>query len=134
MPLHSFTVSLVPSNNVSLCFGGSITLRCMTTEQSLLWTSNAENRLFNDINQPTTTLGNFTLNVVSVTSNGTSLSVTSTATLVNFQFTSSGLKIECKELMTLSLSMEATLIAAGKLSLFPEIPTLVLIACLSQCS
>ena len=110
-------MSLVPSNNVVVCYGGSVTLRCTTTEGALLWrTSNSENRLFNNINQPTTLLGNFTLNVVSVISNGTSLSVTSTASLVNFQFTSSGLqlKIECEEVTVLNPSEEAFLIAAGK--------------------
>ena len=111
-------MSLVPSDNVVVCYGGSVTLRCTTTEGALLWrTSNSENRLFNNINQPTTSLGNFTLNVVSVTSNETSLSVTSTASLVNFHFTSSGLqlKIECEEVTDLNPSEEAFLIAAGKL-------------------
>ena len=82
----------------------------MTTEGSLLWTSNSLNRLLNSLQSPVM-LGNLTLTVISAVVEGSTIRVTSNATISYFQFSS--LLVECSETTT-SKSENATFIPAGK--------------------
>ena len=93
-------------------------LTCVTTEGPLLWIrSDSLSHLFNKIQDPVT-LEDLNLSVVSVSENtGGSLSVTSTATIVdNFQFlssTSTNLTVQCREITT-DITKQSTFVKAGK--------------------
>lgn len=107
----------MPSGDVPVCYNNdSSTLTCMTTEGSLLWIYNdSMSRLINRLRGPAM-LENLTISVVSVVANGTSLSVTSTATITNFRFFSSMsncLTVRCREIST-SITEQSTFIKAGK--------------------
>ena len=105
-------MSLTPSGNISVCYNESVSLNCMTTNGPVLWIKGSKNHLFNSLQDPVM-LGILHLNVVSVDFDGGSLRVTSTATIDQFQFTSSGLTVECQETTSMN-SSQATLKAAGK--------------------
>ena len=84
----------------------------MTTNGPILWIEGSKNHLYNRLQDPVT-LGILHLKVVSVDFDGGSLRVTSTATIDQFQFTSSGLTVECQETTSMN-SSQTTLKAAGK--------------------
>ena len=105
-------MSLIPSGNISVCYNDSVSFNCTTTNGPILWIEGSMNHLFNSVQDPVM-LGNLQLNVVSVVLNGGSLSVTSTATIDQFRFTSSGLTVECQETTSMN-SSQATLKAASK--------------------
>ena len=110
----------MPSGDVPVCYNNdSSTLTCMTTEGPLEWIdSNSMSRLFNQKQDPVV-LGNLNLSVVSVAVNvnQASLSVTSTATIIdNFLFLSSmsnNLTVRCRETST-DITKQSTFIKAGK--------------------
>ena len=106
------SVLLTPSGNVPVCPGGSGSLKCMTTVGSLVWTSNSINSLLNSEQDPVM-VGNLTLSVESVVANGTTISVTSNATIDNFF--SNGLMVECSETTTDNSSTATFVFTAGKL-------------------
>lgn len=113
----SSTVNLVPSGDVPVCYNNdSSTLTCMTTEGSLLWIYNGSMSHFINKLRDSVMLGNLNISVVSVVVNGSSLSVTSTATIDIFQFFSSmsnSLTVQCKESST-GITKQSTFIKAGK--------------------
>ena len=88
---------------------------CSTTEGPLLWISGSRNRLFNS-EQPPEMLGNLTLSVQSAVVTGNTISVTSTATINDFQASLNNSLVECRETTT-SISKQATFVTAGKLVL-----------------
>ena len=107
----------MPSGDVPVCYNSdSSTLTCMTTEGPLLWIYNdSTSSFFNRVQDPVM-LENLNLSVVSVVANGASLSVTSTATIDNFQFlsgTSNILTVQCSETST-GITEQSTFIKAGK--------------------
>ena len=59
-------------------------------------------------------LGNLTLSVQSAVVTGNTISVTSTATINNFQASLNNSLVECRETTT-SISKQATFVTAGKL-------------------
>lgn len=105
-------VSLTPSGNLSVCYNESVSLNCMTTNGPILWIEGSKNHLYNSFQDPVM-LGILYLKVVSVNFDGVSLRVTSTATIDQFQFNSSGLTVECRETTSMNNS-QTTLEAAGK--------------------
>lgn len=117
----TFTVILMPLGDIPVCYSNdssssSSSLTCMTTEGPLEWIdSNSLSRLINREQDPVM-LGNLNLSVVSVVTNGTSLSVISIATINNFQFLSGmsdSLTVQCKETST-DITKQSTFIKAGK--------------------
>ena len=110
------SVTLVPSGFVSVCLNGEITLTCSTSQGTLLWESDTINQFFNTL-QPPVTFGNFTLSVTSVeqqvVGGMTVVSVTSTATLSNFQSEQNGSSISCIETTT-NLRQMVIFIEAGE--------------------
>lgn len=110
----------MPPGDVPVCYNNdSSTLTCMTTEGPLEWIdSDSMTRLFNQRQDPVV-LGNLNLSVVSVVVNvnQASLSVTSTATIIdNFLFLSSmsdNLTVQCRETST-DITKRSTFIKAGK--------------------
>lgn len=111
----------MPPGDIPVCYSNdssssSSSLTCMTTEGPLEWIDgNSLSRLINREQDPVM-LGNLNLSVVSVVTNGTSLSVTSIATINNFQFLSGmsdSLTVQCKETST-DITKQSTFIKAGK--------------------
>lgn len=110
---NCFPVTLVPYGVVPVCLNGEITLTCSTSQGTLLWESDTISQLFNML-QPSVIKGNFNLSVTSVVVGGmTVVSVTSTATLSNFQSEQNGSSISCVEFPT-NLRQVAIFIEVGE--------------------
>ena len=111
----------MPFGVVPVCYNNDLSLSssslsCMTTEGPLLWIYNDSiSRLFNRV-EDSVILGSLNISVESAVLNGASLSVTSTATITNFQFLSSmsdRLTVQCEETTT-GITKQSTFIKAGK--------------------
>ena len=111
------SVTLEPSGYVPVCLNGEITLTCSTSQGTLLWESDTINQFFNML-QPPVTKDNFNLSVTSVdqqvVGGMTFPSVTSTATMSNFQSEQNGTSLSCVETTT-TLRMMAIFIEAGEI-------------------
>ena len=111
-------MSLVPNGVVTVCPGGNVTFRCMTTGGSQLWETNRpiESEHFSHPGPQQRALGIFNLILVgfmqTVIGNMTVMEVNSTATTTNVQPNVDGVTLNCSE-TTGFVKDQATLSFAG---------------------
>ena len=91
-----------------------MSVTCRTSVGALLWISETGNRLLNSLQSPAM-LGVVGLTVQSVIVTGNTLSVTSDATISDFQIFMNGLFLKCRETTT-SFENNVTFLTASKLS------------------
>ena len=113
-------MDLVPSGNRAFCTGVSALFSCETKLGGLIWRSNSSNDsfLFENVSQPSFTLGIFNLSVINVTKSGAT--VNSTAAVSSIQLSHDGVNLRCIENNNNSLptiEKEAVIIVLGEYKL-----------------